>query len=60
MSWDGIKIEEKKMYADKLDRNNATQLNFSGHCFKNCANRDIKCDVCFKFSELIEIESKYK
>ena len=55
MSWDGIKIEEKKMYADKLDRNNATQLNFSGHCFKNCANRDVKCDVCFKFSELIEI-----
>ena len=55
MSWDGIKIEEEKMYHQKLDRNNATRLNFSGHCFKKCANRDVKCADCIKYSEFEEI-----
>ena len=53
--WDGTKMEEEKMRSEKLMYNNATQLIFGGHCFKNCANRDVKCNECFKFSELIEI-----
>ena len=26
----------------------------TGTCLKKCLNRDQKCDVCFKFSELKE------
>jgi hypothetical protein len=50
--------EDSRARDRKLMANNATQLIFKGTCLKNCANRDIKCDDCFRFSELIEIKSK--
>jgi hypothetical protein len=57
-NYDGVKYEEDKAMHRKMAQNNATCLNFKGHCFKDCANRDIKCDECFKFSEFIETKSK--
>ena len=56
--WDGIKIEEEKMRSEKLIRGgpkSRIHWDTAGVCLKDCRNRDIKCDGCIRFSELIEI-----
>jgi hypothetical protein len=59
MSWDGMEIEDRKMRDAKCSRPKS-RGNFSpNHCMRfDCAVRDKKCDLCIRFSEYIETESK--
>lgn len=53
------RIKKFGKFKDTLHRNfNKTPTMFVGICIKNCANKDIKCNECYRFNEFKENNSE--